>query len=314
MRLLITGGFGYLGGRLAQYLLSLADYEIVLGSRTLAKSTSWLREARAVQTCWDSQVRLKESCSDVDAVVHLAGMNASDCATDPEGALKANSTATARLLEAAVKQGVKRFIYLSTAHVYGNPLRGEITEKTSPSANHPYATSHLAGEAIVQDKHQQGEIHGLIIRLSNAFGAPAHKDANCWTLLANDLCRQAVTNQKMVLRSSGMQRRDFVPISDVCSSIHHLLHLPEKNVDKNVFNVGGAWSPTIWDLACLVQERCKMVLGFEPDLSRNTQGIDKADSEFDYCIDALLQTGFNPEFNRVKEIDRLLDFCKEAFA
>lgn len=313
MRLLITGGFGYLGGRLAQYLSSLAEYEIVLGSRMLANSPPWLREARVVQTCWDSSTDLEESCANVDAVIHMAGMNASDCASDPVGALMVNGVGTARLLEASIRQGVERFIYLSTAHVYGGHLRGKITEKTFPSASHPYATSHLAGEAVVQHRHQQGAINGLTIRLSNAFGAPVHKDANCWMLLANDLCRQAVTSQKMALRSSGFQRRDFVPMLDVCCAIRHLLHLPESDVDNSVFNVGGACAPTVWDLACLIRERCKVVLGFEPGLSRIAHEGGEIDSEFDYCIDALLQTGFSPEFNKVREIDQLLDFSKEAF-
>jgi len=312
MRLLITGGFGYLGGRLAQYCASKMGCEILLGSRTQVESPPWLKEARVVQTFWSSPAELEESCAGVDAVVHMAGANASDCAADPVGALVTNGVGTACLLEASIRQGVKRFIYLSTAHVYGNPLMGEISEKTPPSTNHPYATSHLAGEAAVQYKHQQGEIFGLTIRLSNTFGAPAHKDANCWMLLANDLCWQAVTKQKMVLRSSGMQRRDFIPLTDVCGAIHHLLHLAEKDIYKNVFNLGGAWAPTVWDFACLVQERCKVVLGFEPSLSRLAQEAGKADHNFDYCIDALLQTGFSPEFNRVSEIDQLLDFCQEV--
>ena len=91
-----------------------------------------------------------------------------------------------------------------------------------------------------------------------------------------------------------------------------LLYLAEKDIYKNVFNLGGAWAPTVWDFACLVQERCKVVLGFEPSLSRLAQEAGKADHNFDYCIDALLQTGFSPEFNRVSEIDQLLDFCQEV--
>ncbi len=313
MRVLVTGGFGYLGGRLAQYLVSQTGDEILLGSRQQTEPPQWLPQAKVVQTRWDSLAGLEHICSAVDAVVHLAGMNAQDCAADPVAALELNAVATARLLQAAVRQGVKRFIYLSTAHVYGSPLTGAITEETCPVALHSYAASHRAGEDVVRAANQRGEIAGIVIRLSNAYGAPAHKDANCWMLLVNDLCRQAVTTQRMVLRSSGLQRRNFVPLPDACRAIDHLLHLSAQDLARDIFNVGGEWSPTVWEVACLVQERCTLALGFQPQLTRIPPQTGETVTELDYRFDALRQTGFQPSANKVEEIDRLLNFCKASF-
>lgn len=76
-----------------------------------------------------SATGLEQICVGVDAVMHMARMNTQDCAADPVAALDFNALATARLLRAAVRQGVKRFIYISTADVNGNPLNGVITEK-----------------------------------------------------------------------------------------------------------------------------------------------------------------------------------------
>ena len=77
-------------------------------------------------------------------------MNAQNCVTDPVAALEVNAVATARLLQAAIRQGAKRFIYLSTAHVYGSSLSGVITEETCPASLCPYAASHRAGEDVVR--------------------------------------------------------------------------------------------------------------------------------------------------------------------
>jgi len=313
MKLLITGGFGYLGGRLAQFLAVQPDYKIILGTRRQAEPPPWLPKAKVVRTRWESKAGLEKVCNGVDAVIHLAGMNAQDCAADPAAALEINGLATARLLQAAIRQGVKRFVYMSTAHVYGSPLAGVITEEICPVNLHPYATSHRAGEDGVRAAHQRGEIEGIVLRLSNAFGAPAHKDANCWMLLANDLCRQAVTTRRMALRSPGLQRRDFVPLADVCRAISHLLHLPVHDLAKDVFNIGGEWSPTVWDVACLVQERCAVVLGFQPKLKRITPPNDETVDELDYRLDVLRKSGFQPDSNKVAEIDRLLEFCKASF-
>jgi len=133
-------------------------------------------------------------------------------------------------------------------------------------------------------------------------------------LLVNDLCRQAVTTQSMVLRSSGLQRRDFVPLHDVCRAIDHLLHLPGQDLAKNLFNVGGEWSPTVWEVACLVQQRCIVALGFQPKLTRVPPGAEERSSELDYRIDALRQTDFQLRANRAAEIDRLLNLCQASFA
>lgn len=314
MRGLITGGFGYLGGRLAQFLVAQSGHEILLGSRQQREPPPWLPKAKVAQTQWDSRTGLEQICAGVDVVVHLARMNAQDCAADPVAALEFNAVATARLLRAAVRQRVKRFVYLSTAHVYGSPLTGVITEETCPVPVHPYATSHRAGEDVVRAAHQRGEIEGIVVRLSNAYGAPTHKDANCWMLLVNDLCRQAVTTRRMVLHSSGLQRRNFVPLSDACSAIDHLLQLPVQDLARCIFNIGGEWCPTVWEAACLVQGRCAVALGFQPKLTRVPPQEGETAAELDYRFDVLRQSGFQPDSNSVGEIDRLIEFCQASFS
>ena len=313
MKVLITGGFGYLGGRLAQFLASQAGYELILGSRKQTKSPLWLPQAKVVQTQWNSPVGLEQICVDVDAIVHLAGMNAQDCIADPVAALEFNAVVTARLLKAAVRQRVKRFIYLSTAHVYADPLAGVITEEACPVSLHPYATSHRAGEDVVRAAHQRGEIDGMVIRLSNAYGAPAHKDANCWMLLVNDLCRQGVTTGQLVLRSAGLQRRDFVSLTDVCRAIAHLMGLSQKAVGDGIFNLGGTWTPTVMEMATLVANRCKVTLGFHPEINLNP-ARGEISQLLDYHIDKLKGTEFKLEGDHDAEIDATLMLCRQAFS
>lgn len=313
MRLLITGGFGYLGGRLAQFLASRKEYEVLLGSRQQAEPPHWLPQAKVVQTRWDSPAGLEEICTGVEAVVHLAGMNAQECTAEPIAALELNTVATARLLQSVVRQGGMRFIYLSTAHVYGSPLTGVITEETCPANVHPYATSHRAGEDVVRAAHQRGEIEGIVIRLSNAFGAPAHKDANCWMLLVNDLCRQAVTSGKLELRSSGLQLRDFITLKDVTMAIEHLLELPAGLCGDGLFNLGGECSLQIIELTERIASRCKAVLNFFPPIIRPKPASNEVSIKLDYCIDKLKATGFSLTGDIDAEIDATLVFCQDAF-
>ena len=93
MRILVTGGFGYLGGRIAQSLSS-KGHKIVLGSRKKQYPPKWLPDAKVVQIEWDNSECLLAVCEEIDVIVHAAGMNAKDCLLDPEGAIKFNAKST----------------------------------------------------------------------------------------------------------------------------------------------------------------------------------------------------------------------------
>jgi UDP-glucose 4-epimerase len=302
MRILITGGFGLIGGRVGQHLQQVG-HQIVLGSRKASKPPDWLPQAEVVQTCWGDESALDQICGGVEVVIHAAGMNAQDCSANPVAALEFNGLATARLLAAAIRTNVKRFFYLSTAHVYASPLIGTITEATCPRNMHPYASSHLAGESVVLNASQCGKIEGIVLRLSNAFGAPVHKDLNCWMLLVNDLCRQAVTGRSLILRSAGLQRRDFVTLQDVGRAFSHMIDLHKEQVGDGVFNIGGAWSPRVIDMVELIQARCLAVLGFAPNIIRPKPDDGEVQLGLEFQINKLLASGFTLSGNAVTEID-----------
>ncbi len=312
MRILITGGFGFVGGRLAVHLAQ-AGHQIVLGSRNPINTPAWLPHAEVAQIEWDDSRALEHRCNGVDVVIQAAGINAQDCAADPVAALAFNGVGTARLVAAASRAGVQRFIYLSTAHVYASPLVGTITEDTCPRNLHPYATSHLAGEHAVLNANQRGQIQGIVLRLSNTFGAPMHKDVNCWMLLMNDLCKQVVQTRKLVLQSSGLQQRDFISMTEVCRVVEHLAVGHGASIQPSIFNVGTGVSQSVLEMAQLIQQRCAQVLGFEPALQRVQGGVDGQHERLIYQVARLAAINFNVCPDNIKEIDLLLNFCELSF-
>lgn len=313
LRILIPGGLGFVGGRLAVHLAQ-AGHQIVLGSRNAISPPVWLPQAEVTQIKWDNAAVLEHSCNGVDVVIQAAGMNAQDCAADPVAALAFNGLATARLLAAASRAGVQKFIYLSTAHVYGSPLMGTITEETCPRNLHPYATSHLAGEHAVLSANQREQICGTVLRLSNAFGAPMYKEVNCWMLLVNDLCKQAVQTRKLVLQTSGLQQRDFVGMTEVCRVVERLAVGNGTSTQSGSFNVGAGVSQSVLAMAQLIQQRCVQVLGFEPMLQRVQDGVDEQYPVLTYRTDNLAAMGIKiNDSDNTEEIDSLLRFCDSTF-
>ena len=313
MKVLITGGFGFIGARLGKLLLE-RGYEVRLGSRLLsAEKMQLLPGAEFVTINWESDKSLEEACSEVMVVVHAAGMNAPDCARDPVAALSFNGVATARLARAACKTGSAKLIYLSTAHVYSSPLEGEITENTCPTNLHPYATSHLAGENVVLGITAQHGVNGLVIRLSNAFGAPVIPGTDCWMLFVNDLCRKAVETGTLEIRTNSLSQRDFIPMETVCSDLETLIASDHPQELPGILNIGSGESMTLLDMAELIQFRCEVVLGFKPKIKEKA-------SRLDQMVPLIFTSGFaktraikNAITAYLSEIDSLLLFCKKNF-
>lgn len=311
MRVLVTGAFGFMGGRLSQHLLSVG-HQVLLGSRVAHETPDWCQGAHVVKTDWNDEPGLRSVCRSMDVVIHASGMNAQDCAKDAVAALQHNGVATASLARAAAAVGVQRFIYLSTAHVYGSPLVGYLDEDALPGNLHPYATSHLAGEKATLYEGRNG-MDTVILRLSNAFGRPVTEDVNCWMLLVNDLCRQAVVAGELKLQTSGMQMRDFVPISEVCRLVENLLGKTNPRSPHSLVNVGAGVSMSVREMAERIGLRCNLTLGFEPALIVPQPGLEAPTDGFSYSIARLEDFQMSMDPNPDAELDDLLRFCQLQF-
>ncbi len=313
MKVLITGASGYLGGRLHGFLDTFGRYSLRMGTRSRAWHANADGPSETATTDWASRSSLRTACEGIDAVVHLAGMSAPDCQRDPTGALTVNGVHTSRLLAAACDMGVDRFIYTSTVHVYGE-LSGVVTEATCPRGTHPYATSNRAGEDVVIGASLRGEIEGIVVRLSNVFGVPADPGTDCWSLVANDLCRQAATKRRLVLTSPGVQRRDFVAAGQATQALRHLLEVPLDRGCAGTYNVGGEWSATILQLAHRISDRAEATLGVRPTINAPSLTNGDITTGFEYSIEALRDTGFELPDLIDDELDKLLLYSRDRFA
>jgi len=309
MRIVITGGFGLVGGRLAEHL-QRQGHQLVVGSRQPQGEPDWLPRVEAAVTDWQDEETLRQLCQGAELVIHAAGMNAANCASDPVAALAFNGVATARLVAAAAAAGVRRFLYLSSAHVYSAPLAGVISEESCPRNLHPYATSHRAGEDAVLYAAGRGMIDGAVLRMSNSYGRPTHPWVDCWMLLLNDLCRQALVNGTLRLHSGGGQVRDFIPLSAVCRIVEQLV-LAESPLPRRVFNVASGRAHTLLEMAQMIQARCRQVLGFLPPLQAPAGGAGGEGLAIERR--ALEELGVRFELCHEAEIDELLVACAGWF-
>ena len=310
--ILLTGGLGYIGGRLA---LALRDAGHVVHCGTQRRglfAPSWFSDMQMAHLDWQSIESLAQACKEADCVIHLAAMNEVESMRDPVGALQMNGLASLRLLEAAKRAGVRRFIYFSTAHVYGSPLLGSIDEFTLPRPVHPYAITHKVAEDFVLAAHDSKQIEGIVIRLSNGFGAPVTSEIDRWTLLVNDLCRQAVTTGELRLNSSGSQVRDFITLGDVAQAVNHMLQLDAEQLGDGLFNLGGGRAISILEMTEKIAARWQVLTGCAIAISRPS-GDGVPSPVLNYRCDKLAATGFRLTSHVDSEIDNTLKLCLQAF-
>jgi UDP-glucose 4-epimerase len=313
-RVLVTGGLGYVGGRVSLALAEEGRWKLRLTTRRPDHASSRFAGIADIAG-WDLQSdnSLDQVCRGVRTIVHLAAQNEIDAMKARDQALLINGLGTLKLLEAAQRAGVERFIYFSTAHVYGAPLVGTITEQTQTRPVHPYAITHRTAEDFVLAARDEGAIQGIVVRLSNGIGYPAEAQVNRWTLIANDLCRQAVSSKELVLRSHGCQWRDFITLADVGRAVIHLLSLPDEKCADGLFNLGGESALRIIDIAEKIAGRCERVLGFRPPIDRPNPPVGETFPSIDYRIDKLKATDFVLKGNIDDEIDATLKLCQTAF-
>ena len=311
MKVLITGGFGFIGGRLAQFL-SKRGLEVSLGTRHSRIPPSSLKNLQVCEIDWESDSSINAATEGIRTIIHLAAPNAMESFENPEMAHKVNCINSQKLLNYAIKNKVKKIIYLSTIHVYGNPLSNELLESNILNPSHPYAKTHFEAEGLFTRAHNEKKIECAVIRLSNSFGAPAHEDVNCWSLVINDFCLQSVKNDKITITSKVNSTRDFITMTDTCLAILFFINLNLSSSKNCIFNVGGKWKKSVLEIANIIKKRAEIILDKDIEISHNIS-FKESNEKFDFNINKLIQLGFEPskEEDFINEIDSLLFFCKD---
>jgi UDP-glucose 4-epimerase len=260
---------------------------------------------------WSDYKSLLEVCKNVDVVIHAAGMNAKECMENPELAMQVNGIATENLVNAASKQLVSKFIFISSAHVYKDDLNGVISEKTNITNMHPYATSQVAGEIATMKGHSNIAMQTSVVRLANAIGAPLTKDVNCWMLLVNDLCKQATLDRRMVIQGPLSGARNFITMTDVCLGLEFLIANLHDRVSPLVCNLGDK-TKTIGDIAFAIKSIYLKEKGI--DLEMIELSSDLSTTQYlDFRSSILADLGFQWSSNFKEEIVKLIQFCEFEF-
>jgi UDP-glucose 4-epimerase len=297
----VTGAGGYLGGRVVSHLACAGDRRVRAATR---RPAPWLPVSVDVVDLVADHAGLADLLTEADAVVHLAGANEVQAADDPDRALADTVAAARRVAEACATVGIGRLVYVSTVHVYGRALvpGTTVTEEALPEPRSAYAVARLAAEHLVAAATSDA----VVLRLTNGVGRPVSPQIDRWSLVANDLCRQAATTGTLRLRTDGLQWRDFVALDDVCRIVAAALE--PSTVPAGTYNLGSGNPLTVRDLAELVQNAAESATGLRPPLFSPAP---KAAPDRPYFVgtDRLAALGLIAEVPIEDAIDETVRFC-----
>ena len=304
--ILITGGLGYLGARIAENLLKSGLKVRIASSRNNPYVPEQLKSCEIIKIDLTNQNSLNNACKGIISVIHLAALNAKECEIDPNKAKVINSEGTLKLLKSSLKNKVSCFLYFSTSHVYGPQLSGIVDEKNPYQECNSYSKSHKIAEDYVLNFNTEN-LTTTVFRLSNVIGSPLYKDTNCWMLIANDISRKIVMNKQPVLYAQRKTLRDFVPISDV---IHNtsLIFKSSNNLDigGQIYNISSSSNLSLDQLCNLILLRSEAIFGIKLSIKYLNPDLNVINDQFIISNQKAGKIGFAFKNDLNKEIDEML--------
>ena len=237
MRVLLTGGSGFVGDAIAGRLLREGCHVVALGRRPLRYSANSAVEFCPADLGHSLISEQIYGLLPLDAVVHAAA-RISFASSDSEVS-RVNCAGTHQLVEAAIKSGIPRFVYVSSISVTGSPSGLVITEAAPLEPRSAYAASKAYGEFLVAHGYgSHGVYSTLRVTAPVGSGIPAGR-------LPAALVRNATAGRPLLIYGQGNRRQNYVDIRDVAQAVWLAL----QSTRSGLFNIGGSCSISNSELA-----------------------------------------------------------------
>lgn len=309
-KVLVTGGSGYVGARLCLHLANQGYAVTALCHSKIPSDENWVAKMDRVLIgdVRDEQFMQQVADYKYDVLVHLVSLDHHQSNGNLSFVSSVNITPVWSLLDIFSKKGLNKFIYFSTAQVYGTLQDELITEGKKLSTQNAYGLTHQIGEAICEHYNRTSAVDCSVVRLSNSYGAPLFEENKCWWLVVNDLCRMAYIQKEIILQSDGTPLRDFIHGWDVCRGVQTIIETNEKHT---TYNLSSGTTLSIMEIA----EKIKNVFATRYSIELPITAAErKSDTEtIKYKIDNSLirSVGFEPQWSLEDGINDLFDYLEK---
>jgi len=243
VKILVTGGAGFIGSALVFQLISLGGEVLVVDDLSTGRIEN-LHPActfRKMDLCDPGLSALAISFAP-DVIVHLAAQSSvTRSVADPAENNRVNLDGTRAVAQAACDSGAARVVFASSAAVYGDPAEIPLRETSAKAPQNPYGASKLEGEAILAEILRPSNIDYAFARFANVYGPRQNAQGEAGVVAA--FCARITAGKPPIVNGDGTQVRDFIYVGDIVSALVILIgadlkfsSIPE--VDGPAFNIG----------------------------------------------------------------------------
>lgn len=246
MRILVTGGAGFIGSHIVEHFQGAADIRVLDNLSTGRQSNLAGLTHEFIQGSVTDRAVVRRAVKGADYVFHLAALiSVPESMEKPIEYVEANTVGTLILLEEAARARVKRLCFSSSAALYGDNPTVPKTENMIPEPKSPYAVTKLDGEHYCRMFHEEGRLQTVCLRYFNVFG-PRQDPSGPYAAAVPIFIDHALKNKPLTIFGDGGQTRDFVYVKDVTAANAHLAAAADAH---GVYNTARGGSMTINELA-----------------------------------------------------------------
>jgi UDP-glucose 4-epimerase len=246
MKILITGGSGFIGSHIAEHFQSIASEIRVLDNyRTgYAKNLNELN-ATVIEGSITDRALVREAVQGIDYIFHMAALvSVPESMSKPSECVDINVHGLLNVLEEASAAGVKKIVLASSAAIYGDNPTVPKLETMVPEPKSPYAVTKLDGEYYLEMFRREGKLASTSIRFFNVFG-PRQDPKGAYAAAVPIFMEKALKNEDITIFGDGGATRDFIFVKDIVGA----LAFAALNDIHGTFNAGYGGQITIQDLA-----------------------------------------------------------------
>ena len=252
MKILITGGMGFIGLHLVDYLLKKGNKIIVLDNFSNSNKNLIKKIQNKNLRIIEGDVRkiddIVNSMKNQEIVIHLAAkISVNESIENPNETFDVNVNGTKNVLKACKQNNIKKLIVASSAAVYGeNTSQSKLKEISKTNPISPYGESKLLMEnEINKFQIKNSNLNCIILRFFNIFGKGQSSE---YAGVITKFIEKISTNESIEIFGDGLQERDFISVDDVIESIFNAM----KNGTGGTYNIGSGKTTTINDLAKVI--------------------------------------------------------------
>ena len=275
---LVTGGAGFIGSNLVDYLIEQGHEVICVDNESAECNDKFYWNDKACNIIGDitDYDFIKNCFKDVDYVFHLAAESRLQPAIkNPIEAVYKNCVGTTTILQCAREAGVKRFVYSSTSSGYGfNPSPN--VETQPDDCLNPYSASKVAAEKFCKMYSDLYGLETVVLRYFNVFGERSPRRGQ-YAPVIGIFDRQRLSGEALTIVGDGTQRRDFIYVGDVAKAN---LIAAEATLDKKyfgqVFNIGSGINYSVQEIADAISDNQTYIPKRDGEMETTWSNIEKA--------------------------------------